>query len=285
MGYKFGFNSYNFDIKQENYDKYYLFRYFPSLNRLESFLTKGIYMTRADKFSDQLECVDFNNLVEISKRKNVVSLLPEHNPHMDIGDLQNYINKTINELDEIAVNINNEQQKYHISCWYISQNQIENELMWKSYGTDHNNKQKGFLIRISLKDLMSNMIMLKKLNPELSSIVFGSVAYYDFNNEKNIQKIKYTGFRKHSAFKDESEFRLIYKNENLPIKDDIFLKLSKSFYNDISIIAHPDYDLNDYHKIRRKIETDFEQSVQISELYIWYKLKNRLQAKDKLVTQ
>lgn len=282
MGIESGFTSYNFDIKSKNYGKYYLFRYFPSLERLESFLNKGIYLTRADKFSDNLECVNYEVLSQIEKWKHYESLRPEHNVHLTDEELTDLKKIAALKLDEIASKINRDQKKYHVSCWYISQHETENELMWRSYGVNHKKNSKGFLVKFSLKDFMDNLARVQLLNKQLENIVYGSVAYYDFNNPANIQKVKYTGFRKHFSFKDESEFRLIYKNNSNEIIDDLFLKLPKDFYHDISIIAHPDYELQEYQEIRDYIEEHYSESVQLSGLYIWYKLKDRLKSRKQL---
>lgn len=271
------FASYQFNIKRENFDKYYLFRYFQNITRLRSFLEDGIYMTRSDKFTDHLECIDFKNLLKINRYKDYVKLLPEHNLYYSIEELSSHIRKSQDILDDLAIGIQKNQQKYHISCWYISQNEIENELMWKSYGKDYKNNSKGFLIKISLKDFLSNLEQISFLNDCYSKITYGSVAYYNFE-DKEIKKLKYTGFRKHLAFKDESEFRLIYKNHTQEIKEHMFLKLPNSFYADLTIIAHPEYDEIEYHELRKEFEDSSEKSIELSDLYIWYKLKKRIKS-------
>lgn len=270
---KFIFESYSFDIKPENYNKYYLYRYFSKFDRLKSFLTDGIYLSRADKFSDHLECVDYDNLIEINKRKDFIRLNREHNPHISSLDLEKYKNKADSELDLLADKIQDQQQKYHITCWYITNDDVENELMWKSYGKDYLEDNKGFLVKINLKDFISHLPQISILNENLGKVIYGTVSYYNFNENKNIQKVKYTGFRKHSSFKDESEFRMIYKNNFLKIMDTVFLKTPKSFYWDITIIAHPEYELDEYECNKKQLEKDFEVSLELSKLYIWYKLK------------
>lgn len=265
--------SYNFKIDKENYKKYYLFRYFPSYERLESFLKNGIYLTRADKFTDNLECVNYENLIQINKRKNFNRLLPEHNPHLTHRELSELIEKANLELQVLAEKIEIQQKKYHISCWYLSQHKNENELMWRSYGFNYNNGKSGFLVRINLKDFIENLNSIQHINNQISNLVYGSVSYYDFNNDNSIQKVKFTGFRKHVSFKDENEFRLIFNSKCDNSLENIFLKIPNSLYYDTTIIAHPNLDLNEYHKIRTKLESNYDISLELSEIYIWYKLK------------
>ncbi len=236
-------------------------------------------MTRADKFSDHLECVTYDRLLEINDLKKFIDLPLQHNPHLSKDQLAHYINNANHELTELAEKINKEQSIYHVSCWYISQNENENELMWRSYGFDKEANTNGFLIRISLNDFISHLNTIESLNPELPQVVYGSVSYYDFNKKASIQRIKYNGFRKHISFKDESEFRLVYKNQNVQTVENIFLKLPRSFYDDLRITVHPDYNFNDFEKIRDKIEQEFDQTLNLSELHIWYKLKEKLKNK------
>lgn len=274
--------SYNFRIDKKNLKNYYLFRYFPSFLRLESFLTHGLYLTRADKFSDNLECVNYDDLLEIKKNKDYVRLLPEHNLHLSSKELQQYINQSTAILEKLAVKIAEHQKKYFISCWYISKQENENELMWRSYGASYKQNCKGFLVRVRLDDFMDELSRIESSNPHLSKLVYGNVLYYDFNKENSVQKVKFTGFRKHESFKDESEFRLISYGKEPTSDDDNYIKLSKWFYSGVTISAHPEFTLNEYHDFRINLESKFDVSLALSELYIWYKLKETLNKSDKL---
>lgn len=268
--------SYNFRIDKNNYKSYYLFRYFPSFSMLEKFLKHGLYLTRADKFSDNLECVNYNDLLEIKKNKDYVRLLPEHNPHLSDKEFQYYINRSNRILEELAVKIAEHQKKYFISCWYISKQENENELMWRSYGANCQQNCKGFLVRVSLDDFIDELSKIESANPHISKLIYGNVSYYDFNKENNIQKVKYTGFRKHESFKDESEFRLICYDNESTFNDNNYLELSRWFYEGIRISAHPEFSLTEYHDFRVDLESKFDVSLELSELYIWYKLKETL---------
>ncbi|MGY3054233.1 hypothetical protein ACVWYG_002439 [Pedobacter sp. UYEF25] len=68
---------YNFQIK--NLDGYYLFRYFSSLTRLESFLKEGIHLARADKFSDNLECIRKKEMITGNYIQSITHIYPLKN--------------------------------------------------------------------------------------------------------------------------------------------------------------------------------------------------------------
>lgn len=275
-----GFQSYQFAIDKSNYSQYFLFRYFPSYQRLESFLINGIYMTSADKFSDHLECVDYNSLLETIKQNAFAQMRAEHNPHMVKNEFNESITAANEKLEKLANKIYCRQKVYHISCWYITQNDCENELMWRSYGGNTNTDDHGFLIRINLKDFISHIPWMKSHNPH-NNIIYGNVSYHDFNKKTSIQKVKYTGFRKHKAFEDEKEFRMVYKNEAGRPIENLFLRVPISFYQDISIFAHPLYDLENVAKLRETLESKYKVSLEPSSLYIWYQLKKKLNEADK----
>lgn len=233
-------NYYKFNIT--NKDQYYLFRYFPSINRLKSFLTDGIFLGRADKYSDNLECVTKNILIQINKLKGFQELEYEHNPHLTANGLDDLKAEFGKKMKELANELTLSQKRYFISSWYIEQSPIENELMWRSYGS--NKDEKGYLIRINLKDFLENLesSLSKSENEELTKLVVGQIQYSDFTNNENIKEVKYAGFRKHLSFKGESEFRLLIKREDISVPiESMYIKLQKSFYDDTLIFCHPKY--------------------------------------------
>lgn len=262
---------YNFNII--NRDQYYLFRYFPSFDRLKSFLTDGIYLGRADKYSDNLECVTKNIMVEINRINGFQELESEHNPHLTPVELNNEKVKFRRKMKELADELILNQKKYFISSWYIEQSPIENELMWRSYGS--NKGDKGYLLRVNLKDFLGHLesSISQPENKHLPKLVVGQVKYFDFTNNENIKEVKYAGFRKHFSFKGESEFRLLIKTENTSeTSESMYIKLRNSFYDDTLIFCHPNTDHDEYIKLKNEIRP-LGIDLSVSKMNIWYKLR------------
>lgn len=266
-------NLHYYNLNLINRDKYYLFRYFPSIDRLKSFLTNGIYLGRADKYSDNLECVTKSILTQINRINGFRELITEHNPHLTVNEVETIKTKFENKMKELANELTLSQKKYFISSWYIEQSSIENELMWRSYGSSKNDK--GYLVRINLKHFLEHLesSMLKPENTEFNKLVVGQVKYFDFTNDENIKEVKYAGFRKHFSFKGENEFRLLTKREDINAPNEpFFLKQQRSFYEDIIIFCHPSTDYNEYINLREEVRTH-NVNLNLSQLDIWYKLK------------
>lgn len=264
-------NYYNFSIT--NKEKYYLFRYFPSLNKLKSFLTDGIYLGPADKFSDNLECATKHILTQINRISGFEELTYDHNPHLTANELDNIKLEFHTKMKELANELTLSQRRYFISCWYIEESIFENELMWRSYGS--NRDDRGFLVRINLKDFLEELeqSLAESENEQLRKLIIGPVQYFDLSKNENIRELKYAGFRKHISFKGENEFRLLIKKVSInDFTKPIYIKLQKSFYDDIIIFCHPNTDHHEYVKLRNEIR-DFDVDLNVSKMNIWYKLK------------
>lgn len=262
---------YNFQIK--NMDEYYLFRYFHSLPRLESFLKEGIYLTRADKFSDNLECVPKNVMIEVNKSKYFGGLLPKHNSHLSKTSLSEIKDQYQHQLRQIATNLKDNQKKYFISCWYISDSKLEDELMWRSYGRglEENKPTNGYMVRINLKDFIHGVKRLSSaLNP-FDKLILGQVRYYDFSNDESMKEVRYTAFRKHASFSSEKEFRILFINR-APDEASRFIKPPAGFYEDTVIYSHPNIEEEQFFIARRRLR-EFGKDLNGSELQMWYKLK------------
>jgi len=261
------FQPYNFTIKS---DEYYIYRYFKSFHRLEEFLEKGIYLSPATEFTDGLECVDKETIVQVNKWQNYQELWEENNPHVSPFELSKLKEEANNNLRKLAISIAEMQKKYFISCWYLPDKSHENELMWNSYS---HLDEYGFLIKIKLKDFLEHLEQSMFLNEDKGKLIYGIVQYFDFNKEENIKKIKYTAFRKHNSFSDERELRLVIKDYSSRLVPPMYLKLNKSFYQDISVFVSPRASYDDYVEIRKKVIDKFEIDLHQSELSVWYNLK------------
>lgn len=262
---------YNFTIKSEDY---YLYRYFKSFQRLEQFLEKGIYLSQANKFKDGLECVDKETILQVNKWQNYQELWEEHNQHVPPSEFSKLKEEANSNLQKLAISIAEMQKKYFISCWYLPDKSHENELMWNSYSSS---EEYGYLVKIKLNDFLEHMESSVSLNEGKGKLIYGIVQYYDYNKEANIKKIKYTAFRKHNSFSDERELRLVIKDSSSKLVHPVYLKLSKSFYHDISVFVSPRANYNDYVETRKRVINKFEIDLHQSELSIWYNIKHYLE--------
>ena len=250
-----GLIPYNFKkFKKENLTGLCFYRYFPNIERLTSFLIDGVFMCRADKFSDNLECI----------KKDIIDELNSNS----------YI------IEDLAQKVITEQKKYYISCWYFPDSNNENELMWKSYGNTKDNEI-GFLVKINSLEFINSLEDIYNLNRNsIVNLLYGTVRYFDFNDSKSIRKIRFTSFRKHICFKDEREFRLVFKDEGSIIKDKLFLKLPKKLMNEFEIFAQPSCSKIDFDKYSNELKAKFQINLKKSELDIWYNLRENIRKID-----
>lgn len=262
---------YNFNII--NRGQYYLFRYFSSIDKLKLFLDNGIYLGRADKYSDNLECVTKSIMEHINSINGFEELIPEHNTHLTKNQLNNLKVEFRNKMKGLANELRASQKRYFISSWYIEQGPIENELMWSSYGSKKDTN--GYLIRINLKHFLENLELLlsRTENEQFNKLVVGQVRYFDFTNNENFKEVKYAGFRKHLSFKGENEFRLLIKTEHLTEpKESMYIKLDKSFYEDVHFFCHPNTDHDEYLVLEKEVNA-LNINLNMSTMNIWYKLR------------
>lgn len=252
-------------------NKHYIYRYFKSCDRLQQFLENGIFMSSACSFSDGLECIDKETIKKVKHLHNYQELRPENNPDYTSDELAKIKDNSYKKLKDLSLNIEEEQKKYFISCWYLPDSEHENELMWKSYGTS---EEFGYLVKIKLEYFLDHLISSSYLNEKLGTIIYGIVRYYDFNKSEKIQPLKYKAFRKHNSYSDERELRLVIKNESSFEREAFYIRMNKDFYNDIIIYLDPKASYEKYVEIRQQILLKHKKDLYQSELSVAYNLRN-----------
>jgi Protein of unknown function (DUF2971) len=192
----------------------YLYRYV-SLTKLLHFLRTGsLYFTRMDSFEDGLEGIIPYNISELYV--NLPELPDEENRNKAIISKEMWEadkERRLNILNAIQHDLLEKQKNLYVNCWYLGDS--ESLGMWDLYGKN------GFMIRFErqvIQDLVKSEIKSQTVKYESHDLLVGGIIrYQDFDkvpwNEED-SLIKYSGFRKHIAFKHEEEYRfIIHKSE------------------------------------------------------------------------
>jgi len=229
----------------------YLYRYIPE-NRLESFLTEGLFLSRVDKFEDPFE---LSNIFEL---KRIYSQTPTVTNERNIAN-----DPDIQQIAEVSAfevwnreypKILHRQKKTCISCWFLGKS--ESFAQWKLYA------DKGFLLKISVSNFRkifehSDVQATFKTGMEISDAMglrglFGKVSYYTLNDVFLKDKLTNSGnypdeylFTKNMAFAHEQELRLVAQFNQDVGEDGIFVKMNTEQYKCFWVIPHPGYSTNE----------------------------------------
>lgn len=183
----------------------FLYRYM-TLEKLIPFLkNKSIYLTRSDRFDDNIESASAGNITDLNNSSRLV--LNKINPVIGEERIQNLKRDHRYTFNSVLNEINKSQKERFISCW-ISDD-VESIGMWDLYAPN------GFVIRFDKKRLIEIIESSVSLNKHLDFdiLCIGMIEYQNFdkinfhNEKENIQL--YSCFRKHLTFKHENEFRMV----------------------------------------------------------------------------
>lgn len=195
----------NFEIIHKKLAKgKYLYRYI-SFEKLIDFLETGeLYLARQDTFEDCLESISPFDITELLI--TTITEIPEDgNPDFD---WKSFILKNQEIKENIKIKLINRQKRRFVSSWVI--NDTESFGMWDIYA------QTGFMIRFE-KNYFENLIETQSKNNQINLtgidyIHVGKIKYQNFEKIPFKEKkslLKSSDFRKHSAFKYESEYRIV----------------------------------------------------------------------------
>ncbi|CAM1341807.1 DUF2971 domain-containing protein [Tenacibaculum amylolyticum] len=257
----------------KNIKSKYLYRYV-SIEKLISFLNTGsLYFARMDSFEDNLEGIIPYDIVELFANYDDLPSLEERNPEISKEIWKDIENHRAGKLTKLQESLLNRQKERFVSCWFLSD--AESIAMWDLYATD------GFLIRFD-RQYLQNLVKLRKdlqeKIPQDSNdlLVAGRVRYQNFNEvhlDEEGKLIRYSGFRKHVAFKHEAEYRFIlHKKKN--DSNGIFYSLGDINELKFDLFANPrmkSFTLSTYNDIIKKYNSKFQ--LKESELKPWLHFK------------
>ncbi len=219
----------------------YVYRYI-TIEKLIDFLETGeLYLTRLDKFEDNLEGMEPYDITELISRTKVAAI---KNPNPTIWDTVIKIMKNAkNYLNLLQKKILDRQKHYFVSCWILSD--VESFAMWDIYG------KSGFAVRFEYKNFIDAIQNSSGAQTHPTSsmdiMVAGNVVYQNFDEipfKEKDSKLKYKGFRKHLSFNHENEFRVVGMMNEIIDREGLRFKLDGFASLEFEIIANP--RLNDF---------------------------------------
>lgn len=186
----------------------YVYRYV-TIEKLVDFLeSSSIFLTRLDKFEDNLENIEPYDINELKVRTNSLKKPEDANPDISDDRWGEIIQDNIAALKGLQKSLDLKQKHRYVSCWIL--NEVESFAMWDIYG------KAGFAIRFERKyfqKLIKESIKVQeKPTSNLDIVVAGAVKYQNYDDMLFKEKeslLKFSAFRKHLSFKHEAEYRIV----------------------------------------------------------------------------
>ncbi|WP_331811274.1 DUF2971 domain-containing protein [Winogradskyella poriferorum] len=252
----------------------YVYRYV-TIEKLIDFLeTNSLFLSRLDKFEDNLENIEPYDINELKVRTQTLSKPEEANPEISETIWTQIIQNNKAELRAIQAKLTKQQKHRFVSCWIL--NDTESFAMWDIYG------KAGFAIRFERKyfqKLIKDSISLQtEPTSKIDLVVAGIVQYQNFDKmlfKEQESSLKYSAFRKHQAFNHESEYRIIgFMKEILEIPG-LKYKLPDINELEFELIANPRLDRFQFQKYSGIVSKYSEKhKLKESELKIWLDFRN-----------
>lgn len=252
----------------------YVYRYL-TLEKLVDFLETGeLYLTRLDKFEDNLENISPYDINELKGRSGLTSKPQNANPQIPDHHWEQLIKNNREELEGIRKKLHWHQKHRFVSCWIL--NDVESFAMWDLYG------KSGFAIRFNrnyLQKIIQESIGSQSGETnEIDLMVAGKVIYQNFDTmlfQEEESLMKYSVFRKHLSFNHESEYRIVGFMKTLLDRPGLRYRLPDLESLDFDIIANPrlnSFQFDQYKSILNK----YSKKHQLTEsaLKIWLEFRN-----------
>jgi len=186
----------------------YVYRYI-TIEKLVDFLeTHSIFLTRLDRFEDQLENIEPFDINELKVRSQTLEKPEDANPEISDVKWNEIIQTNKRVLKSLQQNLTLKQKHRFVSCWIL--NDVESFAMWDIYG------KAGFAIRFEqeyFQNLIRESIKIQnKPTNKIELLVAGAVQYQNYDEmlyKEEESLIKFSAFRKHLSFKHETEYRIV----------------------------------------------------------------------------
>ena len=252
----------------------YVYRYL-TLEKLIDFLETGeLYLTRLDKFEDNLENIIPYDINELKVRSGLTEKPQNANPNIPEHHWDKLINDSRNALINLQEKLKTEQKYRFVSCWILSD--VESFAMWDIYG------KAGFALRFERKyfqKLIKDSIPLQKgLTNKIDLLVAGKVTYQNFDNltfKEKESKLRFSVFRKHLSFNHESEYRVVGFMKEILDASGLRFKLPELKELQFDIIANPRLNTFQFDKYKGIISKYTEkQQLTESQLKIWLEFRD-----------
>ena len=252
----------------------FVYRYL-TLEKLIDFLeTEELYLTRLDKFEDNLESISPYEINNLKIRSGLTTKPKIANPEIPDHVWDHLVKTSKTELVALKDRLTSKQKHRFVSCWIL--NNVESFGMWDIYG------KSGFAIRFNRKyfqKLIKNSISLQKSpTTKIDLLIAGRVEYQNFDNMENKEKeaeLKYSVFRKHLAFNHENEYRIVGFTKIELNKPGLRFKLPDLKDLDFEIFANPRLNSFQFDKYKSIINNySKEHPLTESGLKTWLEFRN-----------
>lgn len=259
------------NFNSEEINEKYIYRYV-SLDKLVHFLsTESIYLTRSDRFEDNLEGISVDDIRQyLFYSSNPLEFLQSSKKITYSKEILNNQNKR--ELIKIQKRTLNRQRDRFISSWILGN--VESFAMWDLYAPN------GFCIRFEREKFLQlikiSVGKQEKLEKILGKVVFGKVRYFDFQeipeltaNEKDL----YSSFLKHLSFKHENEYRLVGYGDGFSY-DGLEFTLNGLKQDHFSVFASPRTTGLQFN-MSSNILSKYNCPLQYSDLKVWLDFRSK----------
>jgi len=252
----------------------YLYRYL-TLEKLVDFLETGeLYLTRLDKFEDNLEDISPYEINELKLKSGLTEKPQNPNPAIPEHHWEQLSKNSRSALIELQEKLKHQQKFRFVSCWIL--NDVESFAMWDIYG------KSGFALRFERKyfqKLIRDSILSQTgLTTKIARLVAGKVEYQNFDDmvfKERQSKLRFSVFRKHLSFNHESEYRVVgFMNEIIEIPG-LRYKLPDLKTLKFDIIANPRLNTFQFDKYKGILSRFIDSHLLTeSQLKIWLEFRN-----------
>jgi len=274
----------NFEEIDRPEDYQYIWRYFPSLERIREFLSGTIHLSPLSAFKDSYEAISpllfhliqlgDNAMVMNSREPNSnsffrIPMLEDLKFHYSIARLrdlweipdgikfQEVLTETIQRIPEIITAHQKLQERIFASCWFITTSLQEEYLMWQSYS-----KPGGAAIRMNFKEFKRIVDYAGRypendhlFNPDFIKYQkMGFIKYPEYLDQEWLNMVKSgtpLSFFKHPSYQREKEFRLCIETKegvDFAGRNKLYffnVGLSDAFH----VILHPSSSVTEYERM------------------------------------
>ncbi|MEO0507679.1 MAG: DUF2971 domain-containing protein [Bacteroidota bacterium] len=258
----------------EGIKRKYIYRYL-TLEKLVDFLDTGeLFLTRLDKFEDNLESIEPYDINELKIQSGLTEKPQNANPNIPEHQWDELIKNSRAGLIQIQKKLQIKQKHRFVSCWIL--NDVESFAMWDIYG------KSGFAIRFErsyFQKLIEDCMEIQKgKTKEIDLLVAGKVVYQNFDDmffQEEESLLRFSAFRKHLSFNHENEYRIVGFMKEILNVPGLRYKLPDIENLEFDIIANPRLDGFQFDKYQG-ILGKYSQKHRLteSELKIWLEFRN-----------
>jgi hypothetical protein len=218
----------------------FLWRYLDFHKLLYLFLDKKLFFPRLDLFQDPFEGVT----TKLIKQRFLAKSIPDAknlNPTLP-NEIKESLLKQKESVDKQYEKESLLKQKTQfVNCWFYENR--ESMAMWNVYSNSDSVAIK--LDGSQLVEYLKRIIELQPRELPKNKFICGAVKYFEINPvnlTKTISGLKYSAFKKDSAFDYEKEYRLLIVTPTSSADNNpsyLSIDLTNTFFEMLEVVCHP----------------------------------------------